>query len=69
MGRSLYQWPLKEKSWITKNISYRGWAVRNKLYTTVEEIKSRKESQRVREKSLSASRRISSFTFQSIMEM
>ena len=39
-----------------------------KLYTIVEEIKSRKESQEVREKSLKASRRLSSFKLQSIME-
>lgn len=38
MGRSLYQWPFKQKSWITKNKSDKGWAVRIKPYIIVEEI-------------------------------
>lgn len=37
MGRS-HQWPLKQKSWITKNRSDKGWAVRTKPYIIVEEI-------------------------------
>lgn len=69
MDRSIYQWPLKQKSRLTENISDKGWAIRIEPNTTVKEITYRKESQRIREKSLSPSRRISSIIFQSIMEM
>lgn len=69
MGRS-HQWPLKQKSWITKNRSDKGWAVRTKPYIIVEEISPERGVRgSEKKKSLSAPGRISGFTFQSIMKI